>query len=170
MQHHALPERLPQAQPQRSRINIAQLVGAGDKIGLVLLPCLIVGVSANAVERSAFAVGGPAEALRIASTFLLSVGVALWAWSAFLIVTRVPQHELITNGPFALVKHPLYTSVALFVLPWLGFLLNTWLGAALGIVLYLASRRYAVEEEADLAHTFGAAWAQYRQNVRISWL
>ena len=30
------------------------------------------------------------------------------------------------------MKHPLYTIVALLVLPWIGFLLNTWLGALIG--------------------------------------
>jgi protein-S-isoprenylcysteine O-methyltransferase Ste14 len=87
-----------------------------------------------------------------------------------LIVTRVPRGELITEGPFALVKHPLYTSVALLVLPWLGFLLNTWLGAAIGLILYAASRKYAPEEEAELARTFKSAWEQYRQSVKIPWL
>jgi hypothetical protein len=38
------------------------------------------------------------------------------------------------------MKHPLYTAVALLVVPWLGFLLDTWLGAVIGEGLYLASR------------------------------
>jgi protein-S-isoprenylcysteine O-methyltransferase Ste14 len=33
------------------------------------------------------------------------------------------------------VKHPLYTGVAFLVLPWLGFLFNSWLGAAIGVIL-----------------------------------
>jgi protein-S-isoprenylcysteine O-methyltransferase Ste14 len=85
-------------------------------------------------------------------------------------VTRVPRGELITTGPFALVKHPLYTGVALLVLPWLGFLLNTWLGAALGIVLYVASRRYEPEEEAALEKRFGSAWDEYVHAVALPWL
>jgi hypothetical protein len=44
--------------------------------------------------------------------------------------------------------------VAVLVLPWLGFLLNTGLGAALGIVMYIATRKYAPKEEAVLAETF----------------
>jgi protein-S-isoprenylcysteine O-methyltransferase Ste14 len=87
-----------------------------------------------------------------------------------LIVAKVPRGELITTGPFALVRHPLYTAVPLLVLPWLGFLLNTWLGAALGIVMYLAGRRYAPAEEAALARTFGSAWDDYRATVKIPWL
>lgn len=56
------------------------------------------------------------------------------------ILSGVPRGQLITTGPFTLVKHPLYTGVALLVLPWAGFLLDTWLGAALGSILYVATR------------------------------
>ena len=65
---------------------------------------------------------------------------------------------------------PLYTGAALLVLPWLGFLLNTWLGAAIGIVLYVASRMYAPAEEVELAQTFGGAWDAYTAEVKLPWL
>jgi Isoprenylcysteine carboxyl methyltransferase (ICMT) family. len=44
-------------------------------------------------------------------------GVTIWIWSVVLILTKVPRGELITSGPYALVKHPIYTGVALLVLP-----------------------------------------------------
>jgi protein-S-isoprenylcysteine O-methyltransferase Ste14 len=65
------------------------------------------------------------------------------------------------------VKHPLYAAVALLVLPWLGFLLNTWLGALIGVALYVASRRFAPAEEAELSRTFGDAWQDYSHNVKL---
>jgi protein-S-isoprenylcysteine O-methyltransferase Ste14 len=68
------------------------------------------------------------------------------------------------------VKHPLYTGAALLVLPWLGFLLNTWLGAAIGIVLYVASRMFAPAEEVELAQTFGSAWNAYTAELKLPWL
>ena len=113
------------------------LVGSGDKIGLFAFPLLVVGLVLNVVYPSAFHVGGPSTALRVISIVALIAGVTIWVWSVVLILRKVPKGELITSGPFRLVKHPLYTGVALLVLPWLGFLLNTWLGAAIGIILYL---------------------------------
>ena len=68
------------------------------------------------------------------------------------------------------MKHPIYTSVALLVLPWIGFLLDSWLGALLGIVLYAGSRRFAPEEEAILSKTFGAGWDEYCSTVKLPWL
>jgi protein-S-isoprenylcysteine O-methyltransferase Ste14 len=77
---------------------------------------------------------------------------------------------LITSGPYTLVKHPLYAAVSLLVLPGAGLLWNTWLGAVLGLVVYVGSRRYAPDEEATLSKAFGPAWEAYRQAVTIPWL
>jgi protein-S-isoprenylcysteine O-methyltransferase Ste14 len=146
------------------------LVGSGDKIGLFTLPFLLVGVGLNIAYPAAFRVGGPPTGARAVSIIALIAGVTIWIWSVVLILTKVPSGELITTGPYRLVKHPLYTGVALLVLPWVGFLLDTWLGALLGIVLYLGSRRYAPEEKAELSETFGATWDDYRGAVVIPWL
>ena len=62
------------------------------------------------------------------------------------------------------------TGVALLVIPWLGFLLNTWLGAVIGIVLYVGSRAYSPGEEAVLSRTFGPAWDEYCTRVKMPWL
>jgi protein-S-isoprenylcysteine O-methyltransferase Ste14 len=69
-----------------------------------------------------------------------------------------------------MVKHPLYTGVALLVLPWIGFLFNTWLGAVIGIFLYIGSRIFAPAEEAKLSKTLGAAWYEYCNDVKMPWL
>lgn len=151
-------------------MNLRRLVGSGDKIGLFLLPFLIGGLILNVAFPSLFAVGGPSTVLRLVSIGVLIPGVVIWIWSVVLILANVPRGELITTGPYGLVKHPLYTGVALLVLPWVGFLLNTWLGAALGIVLYVAARIFAPEEEAALSRSFGARWDAYRGRVMLPWV
>jgi protein-S-isoprenylcysteine O-methyltransferase Ste14 len=155
---------------QRPTLNLKTLTGAADRIGAFTLPFLVVGVALNIVVRSAFAVGGPPRALQVVSAAILAAGLVGWAWSVVLIVQRVPRGELITTGPYRLVKHPLYAAVALLVLPWLGFLLNSWLGVVVGATLYLASRRYAPREEADLSKTFGVSWDEYSRGVKLPWL
>ena len=104
------------------------------------------------------------------SIAVLVTGLVIWLWSVVLIVTNVPQGRLITTGPYAWVRHPLYTAVALLVLPWIGFLLGTWLGVLIGGALYGGSRIFAPEEEASLSRTFGDAWRDYSASVRLRWL
>jgi len=146
------------------------LVGSGDRIGLFTLPFLIIGVILNIIFPSAFHVGGPPTALMVVSIILLIPGVIIWLWSVVMILTKVPKKELITNGPYSLVKHPLYTGVALLVLPWVGFLFNTWLGALIGVIMYIGSRIFSPKDEAILSKTFGLVWSEYCQKVKIPWL
>lgn len=160
----------PRSQLAPGHVTLKELVGSGERIGLLVLPFLIVGLALNVAFPSVFSVGGPSDALRAISTIVLIPGLTIWIWSVILILKHVPRDELITSGPFALVKHPLYTGVSLLVVPWIGFLLNSWLGLALGIVMYLGSRRYAPEEEAALSASFGPAWDEYTRSVRIPWL
>lgn len=154
----------------RSTVNLKQLVGSGDKIGMVVAPFLVAGATLNVLYPSVFRVGGPPAPLLVISIAALVPGVTIWAWSVVLILTKVPRGELITTGPYALVKHPLYTSVALLVLPSIGFVCNTWLGALAGALLYLASRLFAPEEEMALSKTFGDRWDTYARAVKAPWL
>lgn len=160
------------AEPSTARppLGLRALIGSGDRIGLFVLPFLVVGVALNIAFPAAFRVGGPPPWLAVLSVVLLAAGVIVWAWSVALILTRVRAGELVTTGPYAVAKHPLYTAVALLVLPWVGFLLDTWLGVVVGAALYVASRLFAPAEEADLARRFGPRWEAYRQRVRITWL
>ncbi len=151
-------------------MKLKSLIGSGDSIGRSTAPVLIMGLVLNIVYPSLFSVGGPSSILAVTSIIVLVPGLVNWIWSVILIATKVPKKELITNGPFSLVKHPLYTGVPFLVLPWIGFLCNTWLGLLVGAVLYIASRKYSPDEEKLLSETFGAAWVEYCNRVKIPWL
>ena len=151
-------------------MNLRRLVGSGDRIGLLVLPFLVGGLILNLAFPSFFDVGGPSSVLRTISLLVLVPGVAIWIWSVVLILRNVPRGELITSGPYTLVRHPLYAAVALLVVPWVGFLLDTWLGVVLGILLYVAARIFAPGEETELAATFGSQWEAYRRRVILPWV
>ena len=151
-------------------LDLKALVGSGEKIGLLVLPVLVIGLALNVLRPSVFSAGGPPTALKVLSAIILVPGIANWIWSVVLILTKVPRHELIANGPYSLVKHPLYTGVALLVLPWIGFLLDSWLGVLIGATLYIGSRLFSPEEERTLSRTFGDSWDQYCSRVKVPWL
>jgi len=146
------------------------LVGNGRKIGLFTLPFLVTGIILNILFPEYFRVGGPPGVLTWISVIILIPGIINWIWSVVLILTKIPSRLLITTGPYSLVKHPLYTGVALLVLPWIGILCNTWLGIFIGLIVYIASRIYSPEEEKILSAIFGEAWNEYCKKVKLPWL
>jgi protein-S-isoprenylcysteine O-methyltransferase Ste14 len=146
------------------------LIGSGHKIVLFTLPFLAVGLTLNTLRPSLFAVRALRGVLRALAVTMLIVGVAAWIWSAVLILVKVPRQHLATSGPYALVKHPLYTAFGLLVLPGIGLLLGSWLGVLIGVVLYMGSRRFSPEEESELAETFGDEWDEYCGRVKLPWL
>lgn len=145
------------------------LVGSGGRIMSLTLPFLVVGIAANILWPRAFALGFGTGGL-IAGIVLLVVGVPVWLSSVALVLINVPKKRLITGGPFAVIPHPMYTAVALLVLPGLGILLDTWVGAGIGVALYIASRICSPDEDKILAQVFPEEYPAYRKRVLIPWL
>jgi protein-S-isoprenylcysteine O-methyltransferase Ste14 len=75
------------------------------------------------------------------------------------------ENELITHGPFAYVRHPLYATLLIFVPP----LMIVWLSDLLFLVpwvLLLVVSHYVVRlEERGLVEEFGQEYKRYRQFV-----
>jgi protein-S-isoprenylcysteine O-methyltransferase Ste14 len=84
-------------------------------------------------------------------------------WSA--IVTLKQDHELVTSGPYALVRHPIYTGL---LLGFLGsaFALGQWRGLlAVAIVALALLRKYRLEER-WMRERFGVVYDAYRARVK----
>ncbi len=117
-----------------------------------------------------FPVSLPAIA-RPAGICLMAAGVALGAWGMRALGTSlaavpkpVSRGQLVTSGPYALVRHPIYASVTLVGLGWA---LTTRslpaLTAALATTVYLD--RKAAREEAWLREKY-ADYAAYAARVK----
>lgn len=106
----------------------------------------------------------------IVGLVLLAAGVPLWLAAAIQILVWVPRNKLITTGPFALVLHPIYTFFGLLVIPGISFVLDTWVGFAIGILLYVFSRIFSGREVKELQKAFGAQYDSYRTTVILPWL
>jgi protein-S-isoprenylcysteine O-methyltransferase Ste14 len=152
-----------------SRMKLKILVGAGDRVMGLTLPFAVIGLIINIIRPDLFHMGLGAPGL-IVGIVMMAVGVPLWLVSVAQILIHVPRRELITRGPFALILHPIYTSVALLVLPGLGLALDTWLGPAVGVILYISSRLFAGSEEKMLASIFPKEYPAYRARVLLPWL
>ena len=147
-------------------MNIKILVGAGDKIIGLTLPFALVGIILNMFYPYWFKMN---TGIVIGSVFLL-LGIPFWLISVVQMLKYVPQNKLITKGPFLVLLHPIYTSVALLVIPGLSLVLDAWVGLGIGVILYGISRIFRTHEEDKLNFLFPHEYPVYRSKVLISWL
>lgn len=125
---------------------------------LAISPALTLGIPTPATPGAGLAVQ------------LAGLGFAIWArlalgkhWSGT--ITIKEGHELVTRGPYAIVRHPIYTGLLV------AFLGNALLvGDARGWIAFaLAAAAIGVKvprEERFMARAFGEAWERYRSRVR----
>jgi protein-S-isoprenylcysteine O-methyltransferase Ste14 len=122
------------------------LLGSGDRIMFFTAPFVVAAVILVIADPTMLRVDSPPAWLDALAVVALIVGLTIW------------------------MKHPLYTAVALLVLPAAGVLLGTWLGVLIGAGLYIGSRLFAPAEEAALAEAFGESWREYSSHVKLGWL
>lgn len=104
------------------------------------------------------AIGPPAVALVWAATRHLG---KQWRYQAAL----RDDHELIRTGPYAWVRHPIYTSMLGMVLAT-GFCWTWWPMFLAAVVVFVAGTELRVRaEDKLLAERFGEAFAGYRKSV-----
>jgi protein-S-isoprenylcysteine O-methyltransferase Ste14 len=113
-------------------------------------------------------------ALRIAGALVCGPLAGVLSWSAVRHLGRqfrvnaglYEDHELVTSGPYAFVRHPIYTSLFAILGSTL-LLLTEWQWAVLALVLFIAGTEIRVHvEDRLLASRFGARFTEYRRRVR----
>jgi protein-S-isoprenylcysteine O-methyltransferase Ste14 len=104
-----------------------------------------------------------------ATSVALGLGFSAWArarlggnWSGT--VTIKHGHELIRSGPYAYVRHPIYTGL-LAALVGSAIARGEWRGLVAVVIAFAALWRKLKLEERWLIETFGESYACYRAEV-----
>ncbi len=112
-----------------------------------------------------------AQALNIISLVLTAMGLSLALWARIILgknwsgsVTFKEQHELIVRGPYAFVRHPIYTAMLLMFLGT-ALAMGT-IGSLLGFpLLYLSFWIKYRQEESLMIENFGDQYLAYMKRV-----
>lgn len=99
----------------------------------------------------------------------IGVAVAIWAryclgvfWSAR--VTLKEGHQLIQTGPYAFIRHPIYTGMLLGCIG-AALVVGEWRGVVAVGLLLVAHSRKALREERLLTQEFGETYGSYRRST-----
>jgi protein-S-isoprenylcysteine O-methyltransferase Ste14 len=145
--------------------------GSGRRVRPPGLIIVVVGaVLVRAFGTGSLAVESPILQVLGTVTFACGIGLAVWAriylgrnWG--MPMTQKDEPELVTAGPYRLVRHPIYSGILLGLL---GTALATniyWLLAvAVAGAYFIYSARV---EERMLTDTFPAAYPSYRMHTKM---
>jgi protein-S-isoprenylcysteine O-methyltransferase Ste14 len=157
---------------ERVRLTARDGQPASDKkFMLVFVAAVVIWFIVMGVERRVHAshVSFALQALGLAM-YLLSTGFIMWvfhenSFAAPVVKVQVERHHhVISTGPYAWVRHPMYSGVMLFFVGT-PLLLGSWWGVAMApLFAVLFAIRTRIEERALIAGLPG--YADYRNHVR----
>lgn len=104
------------------------------------------------------------DAEHLGGVVLLILGLGLRSWAAGMIHKG---RRLATDGPYALVRHPLYLGSLLMMIGFAEIIEDRFALVA-GVLVIVVTHWPAIRrEEGELARRFGRAWEVYRQNTGL---
>jgi protein-S-isoprenylcysteine O-methyltransferase Ste14 len=101
----------------------------------------------------------------ILGILLVIIGVPLFLVPGLTIDRYFEKGELATGGVYSYIRHPIYGSWIVFIIPGIVFLLNSLIGFLVPIFMYVAFKIFVLEEDRYLEEKFGQKFVEYKKNV-----
>ncbi|HEY6230453.1 MAG TPA: isoprenylcysteine carboxylmethyltransferase family protein [Pyrinomonadaceae bacterium] len=123
-------------------------------------------------EAFAIAAGAIAVAAAVGSVFLTMAAVRTLGKEWSLTARLVEGHQLATNGPYAYVRHPIYTGM-LGMLVATGLAISHWAALLAALAVFFAGTVIRIRSEEKLLRgAFGEQFEKYAQSVPaiLPWL
>jgi protein-S-isoprenylcysteine O-methyltransferase Ste14 len=142
------------------------LFGCGPRLALICLPYIILSLLVM------YRYPGFGELKFLDTVFIkvlgfiwLGIGVIFWICSAIYFLIHFKPGKLITKGPFALCRNPIYSSIIVFIVPSLALIFYSGLVLSISLVLYLGFILSIHGETNLLKRTFGEEYEIYEKSV-----
>ncbi len=142
------------------------LFGCGPKLALVCLPYVILSLIVM-YKYPEFLdlkfLNFPY--IKVLGFVWLGLGIIFWIYSAISFLKDFKPGKLITQGPFALCRNPIYSSIIVFIIPSLALIFHSGLIFSIALVLYLGFKISIHGETNVLRRIFGEEYEIYEKSV-----
>lgn len=101
----------------------------------------------------------------IFGTVLVVIGIPVFLVPGLTIDRYFEDGELATKGLYSYIRHPIYGSWILLIVPGVVFLLNSLIGFLVPVFMYVVFKIFIVEEDRYLEEKFGQRFLDYKRNV-----
>ena len=139
---------------------------AGPKWALPTIGCFTAAVIAHIATYPRFEITPLSfSTCAIVGGLLAAVGICVYAVALIGLRRGLRQGTLVTRGLYAIVRHPLYASSILFIIPGAALVFRSWLLLPMPAVAYVAFRIFIPAEEQDLYEQYGEDFKLYRERT-----
>jgi len=144
-------------------MNKLNAMGIGPKVGAIVLPWLALSVFFSVKYKNTFAyLENDSRILFFLGIAFVSIGALLYFFTVPLLLKGLKETKLVTAGTFYLCCNPLYSSLLLFIIPGVSFLMNTWLVLTTSIIGFTLFKIFIKSEYMELEKFFGNEFIKYR--------
>jgi protein-S-isoprenylcysteine O-methyltransferase Ste14 len=142
------------------------LFGCGPKLALLCLPYVILSLIVKYRYPEFFDLKFlDFPFVQVIGVVWLVLGIVFWIYSAIFFLKYFKVGKLITQGPFALCRNPIYSSIIVFIIPSLALILHSGLIFSISLVLYLGFKISIHGETNVLRKNFGEEYEKYEKSV-----
>ena len=110
----------------------------------------------------------PHVLLVAAGIVLLTSGIPVWIMAARQIVRGFSEDTLVTEGVYAICRHPLYGNGIFLTFPGILLFFRSWILLTVPVFMYFAFRALISREEKYLEERFGESYAEYARSVNCA--
>jgi protein-S-isoprenylcysteine O-methyltransferase Ste14 len=142
------------------------LFGCGPKLALLCLPYVILSLIVMYIYPEFFDLKFlNFISVKVLGFVWLGLGIIFWIYSAIFFLKYFKPGKLITQGPFALCRNPIYSSIIVFLIPSLALIFHSGLTFSISLVLYLGFKISIHGETNVLRRIFGEEYEIYEKSV-----
>ena len=137
--------------------------GIGPRFSIITVACAIVAGWLTYQYPAVFMIPGIAPWIFVVlGTVLVAGGMVLYMVALRTFNRGYRQNKLVTEGPYAHVRHPIYASWILLICPGVILFFRSWLMLLLPLVAYASFKVSINREDSFLEDRFGQAYRDYR--------
>jgi protein-S-isoprenylcysteine O-methyltransferase Ste14 len=142
------------------------LFGCGPKLALLCLPYVILSLIVMYRYPEFFDLRFlDFTYVKFLGIAWLTLGIIFWIYSAIFFLKYFKPGELLIQGPFALCRNPIYSSIIVFIIPSLALIFHSGLLFSISLVLYIGFKISIHGEVNVLLRIFGQEYELYEKSV-----
>jgi len=142
------------------------LFGCGPRLALLCLPYVILSLIVMYRYPEFFDLKFLDFTIaKVAGFIWLGLGVIFWICSAIYFLKYFKPGKLIKEGPFALCRNPIYSSIIVFIIPALALIFHSGLLFTISLVLYIGFKISIHGEVNILRRIFGEEYQEYEKSA-----